>query len=130
MSENDVEVRSSPIQGQGVFATRKILKGETVLAWDISHSITDEEFAKLPAEEKRYIARLGDRLVVMQPPAKFVNHSCNPNTSTLGAGQDIALRDIEAGEEITAGYLENAIEGETIRCNCGSGNCTKEIRTY
>jgi hypothetical protein len=37
-------------------------------------------------------------------PARFVNHSCNPD-SRGSDRQDVAIRTIEAGEETTVGLL-------------------------
>jgi hypothetical protein len=57
--------------------------------------------------------------------AAFVNHSCEPNCETdqiKGKMWIIALRDIEAGEELTYDY--NLFDGEDdAPCLCGSGRC-------
>jgi hypothetical protein len=57
--------------------------------------------------------------------AAFVNHSCEPNCETdqiRGKMWIIALRDIEAGEELTYDY--NLFDGEDdAPCLCGSKRC-------
>ena len=51
-----------------------------MIKWDISHQLTPEEVEKLPESEKRYVAGLEGKLILMQPPARYVNHSCDANT--------------------------------------------------
>jgi SET domain-containing protein len=41
--------------------------------------------------------------VVMQIPERYVNHSDNPNTEVID-DTDVALKDINIGEEITSNY--------------------------
>lgn len=125
--KNNFKIKQSLIHGMGVFAAKNFKKGETVVVWDTSHKLTEEEYANLPDEQKPYVARLGDKLVLMETPAKFINHSCTPNIAPAQKGRDIALRDIHAGEEILADYLE--LKGnETARaCKCASAGCKKLI---
>ena len=57
----------------------------------------------------------------------FVNHTCDPNCETDQINNRIwiiALRDIEAGEELTYDY--NLFDGdveEKAPCYCGLKNC-------
>ena len=56
---------------------------------------------------------------------RFINHSCDPNTYTRCLAdrcEFYALRDIEAGEELTVDYEESHHEGK-LPCRCGSANC-------
>jgi hypothetical protein len=59
--------------------------------------------------------------------AAFVNHSCNPNCESDQFGDHIwivALRDIEAGEELTYDYcLWDGEPGDEAPCYCGASNC-------
>lgn len=120
---NDIEVRPSVIHGLGVFAKRAFKKGETVLAWDTSHTISPNEYEQLSSKEKGFVAKLGHKLVLMQAPAKYVNHSCDPNTNATEEGKDVAIRDIAAGEEITSNYAADLPPGEILPCICGAKNC-------
>ena len=58
--------------------------------------------------------------------ARFINHSCEPNAYMRSAPGDkvlfFALRDIQAGEEITMDYRDpyHPAAGE---CRCGSAKC-------
>ena len=122
----EIAVKKSKIHGKGVFANRNFKKGAVVVKWDISKRINKKEFDKLSNEQKRYVALIDGRYIVMQSPAKFVNHSCDANT-TVKNFCDVALRNIKKGEEITGNYAEDLPEKEKGICKCGSGNCVKRL---
>lgn len=88
-----IEIRSSSIDNKGIFAAKDFKKGDIIIRWDISHKLTDEEYQKLSKEEKRYVANINNEHIVNQVPAKFVNHSCDANTSVIDYC-DVANRDI------------------------------------
>jgi SET domain-containing protein len=130
MSDNrsidDVEVRASGIQGRGLYALREFNAGEIVLRWDLSHTIPNEQVALLTEAERRYTHPLDDQwTLIVQPPERFVNHNCRNNTEVRDFC-DVALRRIEAGEEITSDY---GSDGSAVRfdCLCGSDNCRGQI---
>uniref|UniRef100_A0AAV1TT95 CMGC/CDK protein kinase n=1 Tax=Peronospora matthiolae TaxID=2874970 RepID=A0AAV1TT95_9STRA len=61
---------------------------------------------------------------------RFVNHSCEPNCKTekwTVKGETriavIALRDIDAGEELTFDYQWKALGSRQIKCFCGMPTC-------
>jgi len=91
-----VVVKKSKIQGFGVFAGRDFKKGETVLRWGNSKQLTEEEAKLVPAEEKKYVAFFNGKYVFQLPPARYMNHSCNPNTF-VRAFCDVALNGIKKG---------------------------------
>lgn len=123
----DVVVKKSAKEGKGVFAARDFKKGEVVVKWDTSHKLTTEELKKISKDDQNHTDYVGQGLyVVMQAPAKFVNHSCEPNTYVKDA-QDIALRDIKKGEEITTDYSINGVDDWELKCNCGSKKCRKIV---
>jgi SET domain-containing protein len=120
------EVKKSKISGKGLFATALIKKGETVISWN-PKVITKEEASKLPEDEQRhYLYPEGDNMLWMQPPERYMNHSCDPNTHTVGRG-DVALSDIQPGEEITSDYLD--LETEDFACSCGAKNCRRPSKS-
>jgi SET domain-containing protein len=121
--ESDVVIRKSKIEGKGVFANRDFKKGEVVIKWNTDTILTKAEVEKLPEREKRYISPIGDRFLLQQPPVRYVNHSCNPNTKVVNDSSDVAIRDIKKGEEITSDYSIFFIPGRAMKCNCGSKNC-------
>ena len=106
----------SPIHGIGVFATAPIAKGTEVWRFtpgfdlDLDPSIIED----FPEHLQDWFAHFGyvdnhlGRLIVCLDNARFINHSSHPNLrSDYGRdryGPDYAIRDIEAGEELTADY--------------------------
>ncbi len=123
----DVIIKKSEIEGKGVFADRNFKKGEMVIKWNISRELTPEKLKKLCAAEKKYVANLEGKHILMQAPAKYVNHSCDANTSAINFC-DIAKRDIKKGEEITANYSETMEADESMNCNCKSKKCRRIIQ--
>lgn len=122
MKSNDVFVKKSGIHGSGVFAKRNFKVGEIVLPWDISNTIQEKEVAKMIEGEKQYVSYMDGKYIVMQDPEKYVNHSCDANT-TAKQFCDIAKRDIIKGEEITGDYKEELPPNMCMKCHCGSKNC-------
>ncbi len=81
----------------------------------------------LPPEEKKYIEVVNGKIYVIKAPERYVNHSCNPNTHP-GEACDIAIRNIDIGEEITSDYrLSNS--KQSFICWCGALNCQGKIVT-
>ena len=74
-----VVVSKSAIDKKGVFATRKIQKGEMVLQWH-PQKLTKRRMQNLVREEKQYVNCIDGAFFLMQPPERFVNHSCDPNS--------------------------------------------------
>ncbi len=128
MKTDAVTVKDSKIHNQGVFALRVFKKGEIVLHWDISQTLPREKVERMKDEELKYISFLNDTYVIMQEPEKYVNHSCDANTTAQNFC-DISIRDIKRGEEITANYIEELPPNIEMICNCGSKNCKKVIRS-
>lgn len=123
---NKVIVKSSSIQGKGVYAIVDIKKGEMVLEIDDSHVVTDP--SKLTKEQNEYDCDyLADgKVILMQSPEKFINHSCDPSTyvkTINGVRKVLAMRDIKRGDEITYDYSINGDNDGTFKCHCKSKNC-------
>ena len=128
MAIANVEIRQSKIQGQGLYARRIFEPGEVVLRWDCSHTLTSDQLAQLTEEERRYTHPLdNERTMIVQPPERFVNHSCDNNTGVRGFC-DVAIRRIEIGEEITSDYGSDGAS-VSFECLCGSDVCRKVIGT-
>ncbi len=124
----NVIIKKSKIHGKGVFANRDFRKGETVIKWDLSAILTKEEVDKLPKKEKRYASILkDDKYILHQTPARYVNHSCDPNTYTKNT-KDVASRDISKGEEITTDYSFE-VPGLYMKCNCGTKKCRGIVKS-
>jgi uncharacterized protein len=116
-----VFVRESPIHGRGVFAARRIDAGEVIIE-GCRDILTDQAVRTLPDEERDFVSVMDGRIILMKPPSRFVNHSCDPNARGTAAG-DIAIRVIEAGEEVTVDYGAEQVPGLALECNCHTPNC-------
>lgn len=115
-----LEIRDSRINGKGIFAAAPIKKDEVVLSWN-PKVLTKEQAEELSEDERdHYTYPEGDYILLMQPPERFLNHSCEPSTYVVGRS-DVALRDIQPGEEITSDYLD--LDTEDFQCKCGSKKC-------
>src|SRR6476661_4136631 len=97
-----VVVRDSPIHGQGVFAARRIEPGEVIID-GCRRVLSEQAVEALPEADRIFVSVIDGQNILMEPPARFVNHSCNPNARGSDR-QDIAIRIIEAGEEVTVDY--------------------------
>ena len=108
----------SPHVGYGVFASQPIPKGSLVYVQDpLDIKITPQQYQRLDetsrqlAEKYSFLDAKGNRILSWDA-AKFVNHSCHPNTMSTAWGFEVALRDIEPGEEITDEYSLFNLEWE------------------
>lgn len=126
-----ISVRRSSIQGCGVYVDDAVIRGSTVLTIDDSHTLDDAEDAS--PDQRLYLDFLaGGRVVVMQSPERYINHSCDPNAfvRTIGGVRKVlARRDLMADEEITYDYSVNG-SGETVwLCSCGSERCRRTVHS-
>jgi hypothetical protein len=116
-----VVMKDSPIHGKGVFASQRIEPGEVIID-GCREVLSDEAVKALPTEERILLSVMDGLNILMKPPARFVNHSCNPNARGSDR-HDIAIRIIEAGEEITVDYVAEQVPGLRLDCNCKAPNC-------
>lgn len=123
--KKSVYVAPSLAQGKGVFASKPFKTGELILTIDDSHIVSDE--AQLTKEQHEFdLDYLSDKIVLMQKPEKYINHSCDPNTyvKTENEVRNVrAMRNIKKGEEITYDYSINGDNDGTFICRCGSKKC-------
>ena len=124
-----IEKRRSPIQGSGVFATRRIPKNKRVIDY-AGEKISNQQSLK---REVRYIRsghiwcfKLTNRTVIDAGVggnvARFINHSCRPNCYIDikdGVIWIRAARTIRKGEELTYDY--NTDGDGLIKCRCRPG---------
>lgn len=122
------EVRAAGPKGLGLFAARTFSKGERVYSFLRGKIVTREKLDALSAEEKRHVDQIGeDQFEIMEPPARFVNHSCEPNIAERERA-GYALRDIQSGEELTIDYDTVGSLEEPFECRCGSEQCRGIVR--
>jgi len=100
---DDVIIKKSKIRqfDKGVFANRDFKKGEVVVRYNLQ-PLTEKKYQNLPESEKEFTHKHWDVTYLYPSPARYVNHSSNPNTvQKLKERYDVAIRDIKKGEEIT-----------------------------
>ena len=97
-------------KGRGVFARRNIAKGELIESVPLL-LMTADEYAEGPANSplKDYCFNWGENQVALALGyGSLYNHSYKPNARYEDSGRDtkafIAIRPINAGEEITINY--------------------------
>lgn len=127
MKTAKVITKKSKIHGKGIFANKSFKKGKVVLHWDISNLLTKEAFNKLSEKNKYYVNKTNGKLIIMQEPEKYVNHSCSPNTK-IKDFCDVAIKNIKKGEEITSNYAKDLPEEISMKCSCKEKNCKKLIK--
>lgn len=128
-----VEIRHSTIHGTGGFARRAIAKDEHVIDY-VGEKITKAESLKRCEANNEYIFTLDEEFdldgKVDWNPARFINHSCNPNCEAQleeGRISIIALKDIASGEELTFNYGYDLEDYREHPCRCGATQCVGYI---
>jgi uncharacterized protein len=124
-----VRVDQSGIHATGCFAACDIPKGAKVIQY-VGPKISKEESLRECENENVYIFTLNDKEDingnVEWNPARFINHSCDPNCESENDDAEIwilAIRDIKAGEELTYNYGFDLDEYKDYPCLCGSTQC-------
>jgi uncharacterized protein len=120
--------------GYGLFAKRKIRKGEIIATFKggikrviIKNKKDSENFAGT------HLMGLAKTLWLVpkkEDPLYYTNHSCSPNSGIKGKVRLYALRNIGKDEEITFDY--STTEEDMfwyMQCNCGVNKCRKIIRS-
>jgi uncharacterized protein len=127
----NVEVKRNPL-GKGVFSTRAFQKGDWVLG----------VVGPLVKRRSIYTIQISrDLHIVPRSPAKYLNHSCDPNLGVKmnenGLPDFYALRDIQAGEHLTFDYAmtefvleEMELGRDRTQCRCGAANCRGTIGSF
>jgi uncharacterized protein len=118
--------------GMGVFATRRIPRG--TITWGLcplDRVLSQEEVLKLPMLYRPYLDRYAyqDRdgnSVLCWDLGRYMNHSCEPATLCTGFDLDIAIRDIEPGDEITCDYGMLNLDQDFF-CHCGMQRCRRTV---
>ena len=101
------KVDRSPVHGVGLFAAQDIPKGTKVWEFNplVDVTIAPEDLDKLSAPSRETIERLAyfcderNAYIVSADGAHYMNHSDDPSVR-----DDVAVRDIAAGEELTEDY--------------------------
>ena len=138
------ELRTSPIQGTGAFATRTIRKGTRIIEY-LGQRISWRTADKRYDDEKMnrhhtFLFTIDDKTcidaAVNGNDARFINHSCDPNCEAINDRKRIfieATKTIPAGTELVYDYQYERSEDHSeedekfYKCRCGSPKCRGTI---
>jgi hypothetical protein len=105
------EVRETAVYGRALYAAERVRKGTIVCSFTLGSEVTTEDqYVRAVAETRQPVTRTGTRYAGryftfgnVDAPYNFINHSFRPNL-LCHCGVVVALRDVEAGEEMTLDY--------------------------
>jgi uncharacterized protein len=118
----DVAPGPSVIEGTGLFAGRAFEEGETVLVLG-GRVIDDAQLARLRRHSSLAVGEGINLLQDEDDPARYGNHSCDPNLWLADEVTLVARRGITAGEELTVDYATMTVAPWQMECRCGAGRC-------
>ena len=143
-----IQVRRSPIHGNGVFAACNLAAESRVIEYRglrLSHADADEQYEGNAETGHTFLFTLNEDFVIDANhggnAARWINHSCKPNCQAFliehKGGEKHkdrviieTLRPIKAGEELSYSYAITLDERHTPRlkkkweCRCGASECT------
>jgi uncharacterized protein len=125
--------KSSAIHGIGGFARNDVAAGTRVIEY-VGEKITKQESLARCERSNEYIFAIDDAHDldgnVDWNPARFLNHSCDPNCEARfieGRIWLVAIRDIRAGEEFTFNYSYDLADYREHPRRCGAASCVGYI---
>ena len=129
-----IELRKSGIEGKGVFAKKRIKKGELITDFTggLGKILNKEEANRLYTADDPffdYMIQIDNDLYFGATREEemeigdYLNHSCDPNCGIRNALQIIAIRDIEKDEEVTFDYAMSESSNFKIPCGCEAIHC-------
>ena len=138
------EIRPSPIQGAGAFATRSIAGGTRLIEYTGERLTPAAADARYPDDDlERHhtcLFAIDDDVVIDAAvdgnEARFINHSCEPNCDAVIDDGRIwieTIRDVAPGEELAYDYAYVLEERHTptakrrFPCHCGAATCRGTI---
>lgn len=127
------KVRSFPHPekgGHAVYAQEPIRKGERVAVFG-GTIVTGETLATLSARYQSLSIQVEEDLYLVSfnfGPADNFNHCCDPNVGLEGQITLVAMRDIEAGEEVCFDYaMSDGSPYDEFDCQCGATTCRGHV---
>ena len=120
--------------GYGIFATDLIPKGTITWVLDaLDFVLTTEVITSLLPKQIQFIEKYAyidnqGRFILSWDIGKYCNHSCKPTTVPIGSICDVAVHDIQIGEEITCDYGTCNIR-KNLLCQCGVQGCRGIVRS-
>ena len=123
-----LEIRNSPLEGNGVFTKEHIRKHSVVCRVNVVREIT--EGAPLDPDKGELFHHChwypDGRMMLIGEPHCYTNHSCTPNIfyyTVNRVSYFLAMCDIQKDEELTLEYSLCNIRGEVWECKCGTPEC-------
>jgi uncharacterized protein len=117
------------VGGKALFA-RKTIPSETRVIEYVGERVSKEESLRRRQDGNFFVFIVNDHFdidgLVDWNPARFINHSCDPNCEARHEEDSIwiyARRDIPAGVELTFNYGYDLQDFEDHPCQCGAANC-------
>jgi uncharacterized protein len=123
-------IRSSSIDGRGIFLTRDVKKDETIFLFSGEEQIVTSGhwFQKPNSLQIGYAKWLVPKKGSV---GNFLNHCCSPSSGVKGKNRIVAMRDLQKGEEVTIDYsLTETYPLWHMFCRCGAKNCRKLVKPY
>ena len=134
------EIRPSPMQGLGAFATHRIPAGTRLVEYAgerLSPAAAEARYPDLPGvRHHTFLFAIDDAVVIDAAvdgnDARWINHSCAPNCDAVVDEGRIwieSIRDIAPGEELAYDYAFTLPERHTpaakkrYPCHCGAATC-------
>ncbi len=134
------EIRPSPMQGLGAFATHRIPAGTRLVEYAgerLTPAAASTRYPDRPGERHHtFLFAIDDAVIVDAAvdgnDARWINHSCSPNCDAVIDDGRIwieSIRSIEPGEELAYDYAFTLPERHTpsakrrYPCHCGAATC-------
>lgn len=138
------EIRSSPMQGLGAFASEFIPEGVRLIEYAgerLTPDQADERYPDIEGERHHtFLFAIDDDVVIDAAvngnEARFINHSCDPNCDAVIEDGRIwieTIRDIAPGEELAYDYAYVLDERHSpaakrrFPCHCEAATCRGTI---
>ena len=122
-------VRGSDVEGRGLFAVERIAHDE-IVAIKGGHLLDEETYQRSKDVVGNSDVKIADgfHLGALNPEEyegvmMFLNHSCEPNVGVQGNIVFVAMRDVEAGEELCLDYALIDDCDDRMACRCGAASC-------
>ena len=134
------EIRASPMQGQGAFATHQIPACTRLVEYAGERLSPQQAEARYPdvpgARHHTFLFAIDDSVVIDAAvdgnDARWINHSCDPNCDAVIDDGRIwieTVRDVTPGEELAYDYAFTLAERHSpaakrrYPCHCGAASC-------
>ncbi len=127
------KVKSSGIEGRGLYAEKPIRNGEIVSIRG-GHILTRRLLSRQCKPPGYWGYPVADGVVLgpltkaeTQSVMMFLNHSCEPNVGIQGQIVFVAMRNIRPGEELSIDYAMFGGDPKPMQCRCGAAACRRTV---